>query len=657
VKSLQTKLTVIILVIFLASLGTLGGLNYWKAREIISGDLTESLTQNAENSAGDIGDWLEARKAELTIMSVAPAVQSGNIEALVPFLSNAVKVNKLYYAIGFALPSGQAHNSAGLILDLSDREYFKQAMRGETPVSDPLVSKSTGHLVTVIAIPVKVDGKVTGILYGTVDMAGISKKVLEIKAGQTGYALVAQGDGLTIIHPDKEVAMKANPLKDTNADSGQKQITEQMVKGEKGIVQLTVKGIDRYYAYAPVPGMNWSLAVAVPVKEVTGKLSTLTVISLSTIVVVLVLAALAISFFARRIVKPIRDLEAAADRIADGDISIGKLGITSNDEIGRLGLAFEKMTLNLRALIKKVSASTDQVAASSEELTASAEQSAQAANQVAIAISEVATGAEKQLKAVDDTASVVGQMSTGVKQIAANVNTAAGTSAKSAVAAQEGSKAVGKAVTQMGQIEQTVTRSAQVVSKLGERSKEIGAIVDTISGIAGQTNLLALNAAIEAARAGEQGRGFAVVAEEVRKLAEQSQDAAKQIAGLIGEIRQDTDSAVMAMNEGTKEVRIGAEVVNDAGEAFREIYGSINEVSIQMQEISAAIQQLASGSQQIVSSVREIDVISKEAVSQSQMVSAATEEQSATMEEIAASSQALAKMAEELTQVVSTFKV
>lgn len=149
---------------------------------------------------------------------------------------------------------------------------------------------------------------------------------------------------------------------------------------------------------------------------------------------------------------------------------------------------------------------------------------------------------------------------------------------------------------------------------MGERSKEIGQIVDTISGIAGQTNLLALNAAIEAARAGEQGRGFAVVAEEVRKLAEQSQEAAKKIAELIGEIQGDTDKAVIAMNEGTREVKTGAEVVNVAGAAFREIAEMVTQVSGQVKEISAALQQMASGSRQVASSVKKIDELSRASV-------------------------------------------
>jgi methyl-accepting chemotaxis protein len=370
------------------------------------------------------------------------------------------------------------------------------------------------------------------------------------------------------------------------------------------------------------------------------------------------LLGILIGFFAARsITKPIRKMVAFCEETANGDLREIKRDYTSKDEIGQLADALVRMRDNLRGLIKQVGGTTDQVAASSEELTASAEQSAQAVNQIAQVIVEVAGGAEKQLKAVDHTSSVVGQMSAGVQQIAANASTVAGTSAKTADAAKEGGKAVEKAISQMGHIEETVSRSAAVVSKLGERSKEIGQIVDTISGIAGQTNLLALNAAIEAARAGEQGRGFAVVAEEVRKLAEQSQEAAKMIASLIAEIQKDTDSAVVAMTEGTKEVRLGTEVVNNAGKSFHEISGLVGDVANQVSEISAAIEELASGSQQIVTAVREIDIVSKGAVSQTQTVSAATEEQSATMEEIASSSQALAKMAEELTQAVSKFRV
>ncbi|MDR3561441.1 MAG: methyl-accepting chemotaxis protein [Negativicutes bacterium] len=656
-KSIQTKLTVVILSIVLVALAVLGGLNYWKARSIITGNVQKDMGALAVSSANDVGDWLDARKAELLMIAVSPVVQSGNPELIAPYLINAAKANKAYDAIGYAGPTGAMINSLGAANNVSDRDYFQRAMRGETSVSDPVISKTTGHLLTVAAIPVKVDGKVTGVLYGGIDMEGLSKKVLSVQVGATGYALVAQQDGLTIIHPDKEVAMKANPLKDANVDPGRKALTERIAKGEKGTIALQVLGIDRYYAYSPVPGVNWGLAITVPVTEVTGAVSALTSITSVTIVIVLALASVIIIGFARRIARPIIALEAAANRIAAGDISLTNLEINSNDEIGRLGKSFEQMAQNLRTLIRKILGATEQVAASSEELTASAEQSAQAANQVASSISSVAAGANEQLAAANNTSAVVEQMSAGIQHVAANTNQMAAQSAHATDKAKEGGKAVAKAVTQMSHIESTVNTSAKVVAKLGERSKEIGQIVDTISGIAGQTNLLALNAAIEAARAGEQGRGFAVVAEEVRKLAEQSQEAAKKIAELIGEIQKDTDKAVVAMTDGTREVKTGAEVVNAAGAAFQEIAELVTQVSDQVKEISASIQQMASGSQQIVGSVKKIDELSKTSAGEAQSVSAAIEEQLASMEEIAGSSEALSKLAQDLQTAVAQFRV
>jgi methyl-accepting chemotaxis protein len=358
-----------------------------------------------------------------------------------------------------------------------------------------------------------------------------------------------------------------------------------------------------------------------------------------------------------QIASRLQKVVAFLNEIANGNIGVENVKIRAQDEIGDIGVGLNKMADSLKILVRQVADSAEQVAASSEELTASAEQSAQATNQVAATISEVAQGAQQQADGVAITTSVVEQLSTGIEQVATNAAIMGGVSDKTFQAAQDGTKAVTAAIHQMEIVEKTVNKSAQVVAKLGERSKEIGQIVDTISGIAGQTNLLALNAAIEAARAGEHGRGFAVVAEEVRKLAEQSQEAAKQIANIITETQTDTEQAVVAMSEGSREVNTGAEVVNTAGQAFKEISAFIEQLANQIKESSASIQQMASGSQQIVESVRDIDKISKEAVGSTQTVSAATEEQSASMEEIAASSQALAKMAEELQGVVRKFKM
>lgn len=656
-KSIQTKLTVAILLIFLVSLSVLGGLNYWKAREIISQSIINDLTDSVAKSAGDIGDWLDGRRSEMAIMSVAPVIQSGNLEALAPFLNNASKENKEYDAICYADQNGNFLNSTGAKGSIADREYFQKAIKGEANISNPVISKSTGHLVAPVAVPIKKDGKVTGVMYGTVTLDSLTKKLQDIKVGQTGYAYVIQDDGLAIIHPDKELAMKVNLFKDEKIPQVLRSVSERMIKGETGLARYEYGGVDKLVAFAPVPGTKWSLAITVPTDELTGQVRALTMISIGTIVVVLLLAGLFIAWYARRIAGPIQRLEEAAQRIAAGDITTTKLDINSDDEIGRLGQSFEQMGGNLRSLIRKILSATEQVAASSEQLTASSEQSAQAANQIASSITDVAAGAHEQMEAASQTSAVVEQMSANIRQLASNANQVAAQTAEAAGKAKDGERAVETAVAQMDQIEETVTSSAEVVAKLGERSKEIGQIVDTIAGIAGQTNLLALNAAIEAARAGEQGRGFAVVAEEVRKLAEQSQEAAGKIAELIGEIQADTDKAVVAMNDGTREVKTGAEVVSAAGGAFREIVGLVTQVSGQVKDISSAMQQMAAGSEQINGSFSKINELSQKSAGEAQGVSAAAEEQLASMEEVASSSQSLAKLAQDLQSAVAGFRV
>lgn len=358
----------------------------------------------------------------------------------------------------------------------------------------------------------------------------------------------------------------------------------------------------------------------------------------------------------KAITAPLQLMVSVCEGFAQGDFRDKPRSVVRKDEIGRLADTLADMRTSLRLIFKHVNESAEQVAAASEELTASADQSAHAVTAVASSIMEVAQGADKQLGAAENATHVVDEMSSGIQTAAGNSEQMAQQSALAARKAKNGNEAIGKAVSQMSTIEESVNHSAQVVEKLGKRSEEIGQIIETIAGIASQTSLLSLNAAIEAARAGEQGRGFAVVADEVRKLADQSQEAAKKIAELIGEIQQDTKNAVTAMESGTREVQLGANVVKVAGDTFGEIATLVDGVSEQVGDISTSMQRLAVSAQQIVRTVKEIEALSKQTSGEAQSVSAATEEQSASMEEIASASQSLAKLAQELQTEIQKFR-
>jgi methyl-accepting chemotaxis protein len=370
----------------------------------------------------------------------------------------------------------------------------------------------------------------------------------------------------------------------------------------------------------------------------------------------LILAFVATMFMAKRITGPLRMLGTAVGAVAGGDLT-RTVDVKTADEVGVLSRDFNTMVGELRKLVRHVHELSQTLAASSEELTASAEQSSDVSHQVAQSITEVAVGASKQLAAVNDTSAVVQEVSASAEEVAATAETITGLSRKSTDATVKGSAAVERAVQQMDNIGAGSSAVNGAVEKLADSSRHIGEIVNVISGIAGQTNLLALNAAIEAARAGEQGRGFAVVAEEVRKLAEQSEAAAKEITELINQNKTDIQKAVQAMEEASGSVKIGIEVVNAAGVTFRDISQLTEEVSTQVAGISAAIGEIAKGSEHIVTSVREIENVSKESAGQSQNVSAAAQELTASMTEISSSSQNLAKMAQELQQAVDKFRM
>ena len=675
VKNIQTKLLLILLPLVFVVLSVLSGASYYLSKQ--------SLTKSVDQTAMAVGtDYSKRAQADMEQM-LTRLEDLGNLQEIragadkvqiVQAMAEAKKRFGTFDEVSYIAPDGSGLTSTGATAPYGDRDYFKKVMATKKAVvSDPLISKLSGKLLLILAVPVTNNDQLTGVLVGTLSVERLSALIKDLKFLDTGYGQIADASGVIIADPKlPEVIGKLNLLqKKINPELKlpQTELDDHLINlfkttSESGKqlsgVYTFVDSVARVAVFTPIElpgGQRWIMSVAAPEVEATRETASLTRMMLMIAIVCLVITALAIIIIAKRFTKPILLIRDECLLLAQGDMRERETGDFSEDEIGQLANGFQKMRTNLRELVATVYSQADQLAAASEELTASVEQSAQAANQVATSITEVATGAEEQLSAVAEASAVVEQMSASIQQVSATTSEVAGQSVQAANKANEGNSSVNKAVYQMAQIEQTVNTSAKAVAELGERSKEIGQIVVTISGIAGQTNLLALNAAIEAARAGEQGRGFAVVAEEVRKLAEQSQEATNQIASLIGEIQGDTDQAVLAMGNGTREVKLGAEVVNAAGQAFQEIAGLVTQVSDQVKEISLTIDQMAIGSQQIVVSVNQIDSLSKKVTGETQTVSAATEEQSASMEEIASSSQSLATLAQNLQEAVSKFSV
>jgi methyl-accepting chemotaxis protein len=381
-----------------------------------------------------------------------------------------------------------------------------------------------------------------------------------------------------------------------------------------------------------------------------------TIILGATIAVALLLLIAAGIFTARLIVSPVNELRNLLGQAAEGNFTSNGT-YESKDEIGELTASYNTMADGMRSIIRVVHDTSQQVAASSEELSASAEQSSTSSEHVAKTMQELAEGSGQQLELLMVTGATVSDMKQHTNKIVKNSQNVETAVEKTSELSVEGGRAIKDVNQQMHTITSHVQNLSESIESLNKRSKEISDITGVITDISAQTNLLALNATIEAARAGEHGKGFAVVADEVRKLAEETNGAAAQIASLVSYIQQDTTKTIGLMQHAADEVTAGTRVVDQAGRSFTQIETAVASLVEDFQEVGAALKGLIGGSETVDRSLAEVNGVAQEGAASTESVSAATEEQLAAMQEIAASSSSLAFLAEELQTSIARFRI
>jgi methyl-accepting chemotaxis protein len=550
-------------------------------------------------------------------------------------------------------------------------------------VYDEVISQGTPYIGRAIVVdewfvtayePLRnSQGEIVGALFcGRKEQSSLLHDALvKEKIGKTGYVYAIDTKGILRIHPAKEGA-------DISKYSFIQEMIEKAPKLSSDEIGWVVypwvnkelgdtKERDKIVAYAYFKEWDWIIGVGSYLDEFTAPISQGRNTMLSFGALVLAVGLVLSYLFARSISRPIKHLATLAEQIAAGDIDI-QINNKSADEIGVLsrifdqltdyikymataaqniapknltvdvqprsdkdvlGHAFQSMVINFRDMIKELGDNASQLVSAATEIASSSE--------------EMSRGAQQQTDQTNQVSSAIEEMSATILESSKHTGEASGAARQAAEAAREGASIVQETVNGMNRIAEVVKNSAETIQDLAVSSDKIGEIISVIDDIADQTNLLALNAAIEAARAGEQGRGFAVVADEVRKLAERTTKATKEITDMIRGIQGDTEGAVGSMQKGIAEVEAGRKFADQAGESLKAILAFAQRVQDMVAQTASAAEQQSSASHQIAQNIESISKVTKENADGVVQAAAAAEE--------------LSRQAEGLNKMVGRFKL
>lgn len=680
---IEKKLIVIMLALSLIPALIISVISYTQASDALQEDSFEKLTATKAIKTNQVENYFGQKKSEVYVLSENPLI----IESL-PQFAEAFKggmdssewksldaeygplmddiISKLgYYDLFLIDTEGNivftVAKEADLGTNLRTGEYSNSNLAsayslGNSEISyvDMEMYEPSSEPAMFIAGPVYKDGKEIGVLAFQMSVEEIDAIMNERSGlGETGETYLVGEDKLmrsdSRFEEDSTILVKEVDTQGVREGLAGKDDTK-IFNDYRGIPVLSS------YTLIEFDHFNWVLLAEIDESEAMEATTTLKYLYIASMIIIGIIVAAVAYYFSRTITRPINYIVGITGKIAEGDLTVA-IENDSEDEIGILTESVQQMLFNLKKLIGDIRTSSSLLASTAEEISSSSEEISSVSTGISNSVVEISKGAAAQSTKSEDVSKVMFDLTEAVQDVAIN-------SQKTAENAKESNELINglgtitrELLDKMDSIKAATSDSAETIMDLDSKSKQIGEIVNLITSIADQTNLLALNAAIEAARAGEHGRGFAVVADEVRKLAENSGNAANQIEDIIHEIQTGTNNAVNSMQHGTEEVLNGAEALNEAANVIERVVESGSTIAGMIQDIAAAAQEQSASIQEISAAIDEVAAISHKSASTTENTTTAIEEQSITMQELAQSAHVLSEMAESLMDTISKFKV
>ena len=540
--------------------------------------------------------------------------------------------------------------------DPTSRVWYTGAVQTDKVIwTDPYVDIGTGKTVITAAmqIPESSDGTSPGVAGIDLQLSYFSDLVSKVKVAETSEAYIIAKDGMIFAHPNPDMIGKN--IKDIG-------FTDETLKTYfetgNGTIDYTDKETKdkRFIVYQKFSNVDWILVNSMSYKEITAVTSQMTMNIILIGLISLIIASLIGVFAAGFVTKAIKEIEQKMKLVADGDFTVN-MDVKTKDEIGSLADSFNLMISKVKDLMLATIGVSEEVLKSSENLAAFAQQTSAASTDVANTVEEIARGASDQAQETETGVQIANSLSEKFESLASNSDEMNLNAQSTLEVNEEGIKTLDELKRTSKVSLESNDRVEKAIKDLDKSAISINAILETITTIASQTNLLALNASIEAARAGEAGRGFAVVADEIRKLAEGSDSATKEIKIILDKIQSESRNTVNIMQE-VKGIYVEQEMsVDKVNSAFGEISDSIGKVAHRIGDMTNQVHGLITEKEKIVSSMENISAVSEETAAASEEVTASMQQQSDAVEQVAQSASSLSSLAADLMDKLSNFKI